>query len=41
MSEVVGERQWEEGTIQRQFTPPNWEKLQGFVALHIPEGAGS
>jgi len=40
-SEVVVELQGEEGTIQRQFTPPNFERFQEFVALHVPPGDGS
>ena len=40
-SEVVVELQGEEGTIQRQFTPRNFEKFQEFVALHVPPGDGS
>jgi hypothetical protein len=39
--EVVVELQGEEGTIQRRFTPPNFEKFQEFVALHVPPGDGS
>jgi hypothetical protein len=40
-SEVVVELQGEEGTIQRQFTAPNFEKFREFVALHVPPGDGS
>jgi hypothetical protein len=38
--EVVVELQGEEGTIKRQFTPPNFEKFQEFVALYVPLGDG-
>lgn len=40
-SEVVVQLQGEEGTVQRQFAPPNFEKFQEFVALYVPAADGN